>query len=200
MADSRSIIIDTTTQNGIKKQKSFTDVDPEATAVEMLNFANAAVALTTDTFRAASYVDKEYLSGGSIMKEQLTGTMYTTTQTYPTSTNGVLALQSTIKHANGNAIAIDEFCTFPITVKTYETDVGVSVLANKSGEQSVLLVYIYPAYTSSTQYQYWYGTNQETTPAKKLSEINGAGRIEVTIHDGATYKGFTLTVNVQARA
>lgn len=201
MADSRSIIVDTTTQNGIKKQKSFTDIDPEATAVEMLNFANAAVALTTDTFRAASYVDKEYLAGGSITKEQLTANAYTKTVTYPTSTSGSDALVVTIRHANSYALSVEENCKLPITVKTYGTDVGVQVhVSDNNGRFGMLIITLFPADTQAQNYNIYYGINQETTPVKPFTETKGAGRVEVTIHDGATYKGFTLTITVQARA
>lgn len=198
MADSRSIIIDTTTQNGIKKQKSFTDVDPEATAVEMLNFANAAVALTTDTFRAASYVDKEYLSGGSIMKEQLktSNGSYSTTKSYPT-TSAETAVDLIVQHADGTALTTDELCAANITVKPYVTDAFYKVHVNNSTGR--LIITLYPTTSLTPTLPNHYGINQSTTPAQPFSTTLGAGRIEVTIHDSATYKGFTYTVNVNAK-
>lgn len=194
MADSRSIIIDTTTQNGIKKQKSFTDVDPEATAVEMLNFANAAVALTTDTFRAASYVDKEYLSGGSITKEQLvTGDgSYISNAFYPGSSGSTTNI--TIKHGDSTPLTTEELCALNITTKAYTTD----VLAQFNISNGVIHIHLLPS-DASQQTATYYGPNQETTPAKPQTETKGKGRVELTVHDGATYKGFTFTINVMAR-
>lgn len=56
-----SIIINTT-RNGDKKQRSITNIDPNATANQLIEFAGKLTALSTDTYVNTVKVTREELT------------------------------------------------------------------------------------------------------------------------------------------
>lgn len=53
-----SIQIETIDANGNKKQKSLTDINPEATSTQLVQFAQNLVALTNQTYSATNRIEK----------------------------------------------------------------------------------------------------------------------------------------------
>lgn len=57
-----SIIIESTKINGDKRTRSITNIDPNATANQLIEFAGKMTALSTDTYIATYRVDKVQLT------------------------------------------------------------------------------------------------------------------------------------------
>lgn len=61
MADNKktSVVLTTTDQQGKKLQKTFTDINPNATNAQLVAFTRALNALTSNVYQETSRVDKE---------------------------------------------------------------------------------------------------------------------------------------------
>ena len=57
-----SIIITSTKQNGEKRQRSVTSIDPSATANQLIEFSGKLTALSTDSYVQTERVDKTTLA------------------------------------------------------------------------------------------------------------------------------------------
>lgn len=116
MADNQtvSIIMDVTDSSRNKRQKAITNVNPEATNNELLNFANAVNALTVDTLDKVTRVEKKELSAESYW---LFGATELVTRYNSNPSDGTVSSYYEVADGNGSI----QSATIAFTVGDYDT-------------------------------------------------------------------------------
>lgn len=130
MADSTqsvSIIMEVIDSSRNKRQKAITDINPEATNNELLNFANAVNALTVDTLDRVTRVEKKELSTESYW---LFGANELVTRYNSNPADGMVSSYYFVADANDSI----QSATVNFTVGEYDTTKATVVADSSEGE------------------------------------------------------------------
>ena len=101
----RSVLLNSTSAQGKKLQKSFTDVNPEATGQSLKTFAQKVNALTTATYNSTDMVDKYNLD-----TENPPGQLPTPTLSLPsTSYSGVSVKYEAITYSGDGELYVEAY-------------------------------------------------------------------------------------------
>lgn len=175
-----SIIIESITSSNIKKQKSITDINPEASSNELINFASSIINLTNQSYDKTIRIDKKELS------DTKTPINLTTIAVNSTSTeviNNTITINLTVNQLNSygafalviGGIFVSALNDFPILKsKTVELrQISWSAAGTGTGNNNRLTCTIYLI-------------------AGKVAE---SGTFTLTIPESDSYQSYTLTAN-----
>ena len=138
-----SLILETTDTSGKKIQKTFTDVNPEASSADLVTFAQMCNGLTSNTYVRTDRVNKincdTETSGGDSRAEA--------TVTFPEAVDGVISVSNNATtnrqiNYNGSRLTKEVFDTFDTHSIGFDSDnVGIAIGNQTESGYTNLLVY-----------------------------------------------------------
>ena len=138
-----SAIVTTRDSEGNTKQKSFTDINPDATSTQIKNFTQAMIGLTNNTYLATTRVDKINCdtedSGDSRPTATLTVTPLVTTKTGLNNFINMVRVANISYDGDGDIYVVPQVNTFAYALQARYDKTGIMAGGNadSTGNQTI---------------------------------------------------------------